>query len=147
MTNRVKKFFLGLILLVSVSFIFSTKKSFKTEGHKNYNIMFNKIDGVNVGSEVLIAGVKVGYVNNIDLKKNYPLVSIFVEENINLPDDSSISIQTDGLFGAKFLLIEIGGNDTYLNENEFFSFYEDSILVEDLLRRIIELGELRDNEI
>ncbi len=106
MTNRVKKFFLGLMLLVSISFIFSTKKSFKTEGHKNYNVMFNKIDGVNVGSEVLIAGVKVGYVKNIDLKKNYPLVSIFVEENISLPDDSSISIQTDGLFGAKFLLIE-----------------------------------------
>ena len=28
----------------------------------------------------------------------------------------------------------------------FFSFYEDSILVEDLLKKIIELGEMKKNE-
>ena len=51
-----------------------------------------------------------------------------LDKNIYLPDDSSIAIQTDGLFGAKFMLIEIGGNDKMIKENEFFSFYEDSIL-------------------
>jgi len=33
-----------------------------------------------------------------------------------------------------------------MNENDFFSFYEDSILVEDLLKKIIELGEINKNE-
>jgi hypothetical protein len=33
-----------------------------------------------------------------------------------------------------------------MNENDFFSFYEDSILVEDLLKKIIELGEMKKNE-
>ena len=74
------------------------------------------------------------------------MVSISIDKNIILPNDSSISIQTDGLFGDKFMLIEIGGSEESMNENDFFSFYEDSILVEDLLRKIIELGEMKKNE-
>ena len=56
----------------------------------------------------------------ISLKNNYPVVSISVDKNIYLPEDSSIAIQTDGLFGAKFMLIEIGGSDKMIKENEFF---------------------------
>ena len=67
-------------------------------------IIFNKIDGVQVGTDVLISGVKVGFVNKVSLEKNYPLVSVLIDKNIVLPNDSSISIQTDGLFGAKFNL-------------------------------------------
>jgi hypothetical protein len=44
------------------------------------------------------------------------------------------------------MLIEIGGSEELMNENDFFSFYEDSILVEDLLKKIIELGEMKKNE-
>ena len=69
-----------------------------------------------------------------------------IDKNISLPNDSSISIQTDGLFGAKFMLIEVGGSEELMKENDFFSFYEDSILVEDLLKKIIELGEINKNE-
>ena len=45
------------------------------------------------------------------------------------------------------MLIEIGGSDKMIKENEFFSYYEDSILIEDLLNKIIELGESKKNEI
>ena len=88
----------------------------------------------------------VGFVNKVSLEKNYPLVSVLIDKNIVLPNDSSISIQTDGLFGAKFMSIEIGGSEESMNEYDFFSFYEDSILVEDLLRKIIEIGEMSKNE-
>ena len=119
----------------------SSKESFKS-----YNITFNKIDGIQVGTDVLISGVKVGFVDKVSLEKNYPLVSVMIDKNIVLPNDSSISIQTDGLFGAKFMSIEIGGSEESMNEYDFFSFYEDSILVEDLLKKIIEIGEIRKNE-
>ena len=37
--------------------------------------------------------------------------SIITNENLKITRDSSISIQTDGLFGSKFLVIEIGGEE------------------------------------
>ena len=146
MKTKYTKFLLGLFLFIVIfSLLFSEKHSSK-ESFKSYNIIFNKIDGVQVGTDVLISGVKVGFVNKVSLEKNYPLVSVSIDKNIVLPNDSSISIQTDGLFGEKFMLIEMGGSEESMNENDFFSFYEDSILVEDLLKKIIELGEINKNE-
>ena len=62
-------------------------------------------------------------------------------KNLRISDDSSVSIQTDGLFGKKFLLIEVGGNDVYLKNGEKFSYAEDSIVIEELLGKIILIGE------
>ena len=31
-----------------------------------------------------------------------------IKKDLNISDDSSVSIQTDGLFGSKFLMIEMG---------------------------------------
>ena len=146
MKTKYTKFLLGLFLFVAIFTVLFSEKESSKESLKSYNITFNKIDGVQVGTDVLISGVKVGFVNNVSLEKNYPLVSVLIDKNIVLPNDSSISIQTDGLFGAKFMSIEIGGSEESMNEYDFFSFYEDSILVEDLLRKIIEIGEMSKNE-
>ena len=147
MTIKYLKFFFGLIFFVFIFLVLFSERETTQKNFKNYNITFNKIEGVQIGTDVFISGINVGFVNKITLKKNYPLVSILVDDKIKLPSDSSVAIQTDGLFGAKFLLIEMGGSDDIMSENSFFSFYEDSIFFEDLLKRIIEMGELKKNEI
>ena len=147
MKTRFKKFFFGLLIVILLSYSLFSKKEKTNNNLTSYNITFNKIDGVQVGTKVLISGIEVGYINNITLNDNYPLVSILVNKKIKITDDSSISIQTDGLFGSKFLLIELGGNDNYMQENDFFSFHEDSIMVEDLLKKIIQIGDMKKNEI
>jgi len=147
MKTRFKNFFFGLLIVILLSYSLFSKKEKTNNNLTSYNITFNKIDGVQVGTKVLISGIEVGYINNITLNDNYPLVSILVNKKIKITDDSSISIQTDGLFGSKFLLIELGGNDNYMQENDFFSFHEDSIMVEDLLKKIIQIGDMKKNEI
>jgi phospholipid/cholesterol/gamma-HCH transport system substrate-binding protein len=102
---------------------------------------FNKIDGVNEGILVMISGVTIGYVDEVMLNKNYPVLKMKIKKGLRISDDSSVSIQTDGLFGSKFLSIEMGGNDNYLVSGDSFSFTEDSMLIQDLLTNIIQLGE------
>ena len=71
MKNRYIKFFLGLVFVVMIlTVLFSEKKASKVS-LKDYKIAFNKIDGVQVGTDVLISGVKVGFVNKVSLDKNY----------------------------------------------------------------------------
>ena len=93
---------------------------------------FNKIDGVNLGDKIMVSGISVGYVENVSLKNNYPVIKMKISKNLNISDDSSVSIQTDGLFGSKFLMIEMGGNIQNLKNGDSFSFTEDSILIQDL---------------
>ena len=56
-----------------------------------------------------------------------------IAKYLNISDDSSVSIQTDGLFGSKFLMIEMGGTYKFMKNGDYFSFTEDSILIQDLL--------------
>ena len=138
---RLKKFFYGIIAFIILLNLVLTEKNSKGGDENNYFATFNKIDGVSVGTDVVISGIKVGEVKEIFIEDNYPQISINVNKNIEISDDSSVSIQTDGLFGKKFLLIEIGGNDVYLKNGEKFSFSEDSIVIEELLEKIILIGE------
>ena len=69
-----------------------------------------------------------------------------IKKDLNISDDSSVSIQTDGLFGSKFLMVEMGGTTNFLNNGDSFSFTEDSILIQDLLENIIKIGEKKNYE-
>jgi len=138
---RIKKFFYGVIAFIILLNLVLTEKNRVGKDVNNYFATFNKIDGVSVGTDVVISGIKVGEVKEIFIKNNYPQISITVNKNIEISDDSSVSIQTDGLFGKKFLLIEIGGNNVFLKNGEKFSFSEDSIVIEELLGKIILIGE------
>ena len=143
---RFKRFFLGLLASIA---LFNLLLMDNRTDEANYNIFmasFNKIDGVDIGTDVMISGIKVGQVKRIYIDNNYPQISFLVNKEINITNDSSVSIQTDGLFGKKFLLIEIGGSEKLMENGEKFSFSEDSIVIEELLEKIIEIGE-RNKEI
>lgn len=141
MSLRIKKFIYGIVaFLILVNVVFS-KKEIKNKNYTNYLASFNKIDGVNVGTDVMISGIKVGQVQKVFISKNYPQIFMNVKNDLLISDDSSVSIQTDGLFGKKFILIELGGSENYMKDGDNFSFTEDSIVIEDLLEKIIEIGE------
>ena len=141
MKLKVKKFFFGFITFAIILNLIVSKKEANNNDYNNFNATFNKIDGVNVGTDVVISGIKVGQVQKIFLKDSFPKIFVSVKKGIKINDDSSLSIQTDGLFGKKFLIIEIGGSEKFLKDGDKFSFTEDSIVIEELLQKIIEIGE------
>ena len=139
--NNFAKFLLGFFFIVIMFDLMLIDRKKNRNDMVNLFATFNKIDGLNIGDNVMISGISVGFVNDIILENSYPKISMMVDEKLNISRDSSISIQTDGLFGSKFLVIEIGGEEEYLTTNDSFSYVEDSILLQDLLDNIIKIGE------
>ena len=142
MTNHLS-FFTGVLFFLIILELITVDKSVEDSNFINLNANFNKVDGLVQGTDVRLSGVKIGVVNKMYLHKNKPQIQISIRNEINIPSDSSISIQTDGLFGKKYLSIEPGGMDEYLRNDDNLSFTEDSILIQDLLNRIIEIGEIK----
>jgi len=139
--NNFAKFFLGFFFTVIMFDLMLIDRKNNRNDMVNLFATFNKIDGLSVGDNVMISGISVGFVNDIILENSYPKISMMIDESLNITRDSSISIQTDGLFGSKFLVIEIGGEEEYLKSKDSFSYVEDSILLQDLLDNIIKIGE------
>jgi len=141
MNDRMIRFFLGFFATLLLVNLMKIDKSTDSLDLINLSASFDKIDGVQEGTSVMISGIEIGRVEKVFLDDNHPNIIMKVTKNNMISKDSSISIQTDGLFGNKFLSIEIGGTDEFMIDGDKFSFSEDSVLVEELLEKIIKIGE------
>ncbi len=127
-----------LVVLASCLFCFRVYK-FSSGGSitKPYTVLrarFSDIEGVNIGTPVKIGGVKVGMVKDLKLDDNLQvIVYIIVSNGVNLPEDSSISVISSGLLGAKYLSVEIGGDDEMLQNNDFFQSTKSALNFEGLV--------------
>jgi phospholipid/cholesterol/gamma-HCH transport system substrate-binding protein len=76
----------------------------------------SKVDGLGIGTEVRIAGIKVGSVTGLDLDPKTYLVNVHMrlQDGIQVPTDSSLMINSAGLLGTPYLSITPGGDDTVL---------------------------------
>ena len=72
-----------------------------------------KVDGLGIGTEVRLAGVKVGAVTSLDLDPATYLVTVHMRigDAIRIPTDSSLLINSAGVLGASYLSITPGGDD------------------------------------
>lgn len=105
---------------------------------------FNKVDGLYVGDEVQMGGIRVGRVDSLTLTDTFRVVAALrIDPHIALPLDSSVAIHTDGLFGAKFVVLEPGGELDTLKDGARIEYTQDAVVVSDLLDLIISQGRAR----
>ena len=72
--------------------------------------------------------------NNLPITTN-PLPSKVDASKIKLPSDSEIAITTEGLLGGSYVSISPGGSDTFMKENEKFSYTQSSLSLNNLLQK------------
>ena len=104
---------------------------------------FNKVDGLDEGSEVRLGGIRIGYVSAMSLDERFSAVAAFtIDNSVLLPRDTSAAIHTDGLFGSKFVVLEPGAEEALLKSGEELNFTQDAVVVSDLLDLIISEGHV-----
>ncbi|CAH2604710.1 Outer membrane lipid asymmetry maintenance protein MlaD [Rhodovastum atsumiense] len=100
---------------------------------------FDRIDGLNIGSDVRVAGVKVGSVTaaRIDPQTYQAMVSFTVQDGVKLPTDSSAEVTSDGLLGGKYLSLVPGGEEKMLPPGGAVQITQSSVSLEQLLGKFI----------
>jgi phospholipid/cholesterol/gamma-HCH transport system substrate-binding protein len=131
----------ALVLLVALAFLaYAVAHSGRAAGSGyTLNARFDHIDGLTVGSEVRIAGVKVGNVTSerIDPKTFVAEVAMTVQNDIQLPKDSAASIVSESLLGGKYISLSPGGDDTNLKPGGMITITQSSVSLEELLGKFI----------
>ena len=103
---------------------------------------FNRVDGIAVGTPVELAGIRVGSVERLRLDGNYrPVATLRLSSGLRLPKDTGAAIHTDGLFGAKFVQLDPGGDADTLNDGDRIALTQDAVVVDELLELIIAEGK------
>ena len=134
----------AVVILVAAMFLVFTLP-YSNAGVKGYDLFgdFRHIDGVKIGDEVRLAGVKVGTVTAMALKpQDYgAVVTMRLQPDTLISTDSTLSIHTDGLLGGKYLEILIGGDTNNLKPGGHFGFVQDAVIVEELIEKIVAYAE------
>lgn len=109
----------GVVVLVAAAFlVFMGQNSGLTGNTGQYELIakFRSAEGVIVGSDVRMAGVKIGSVTDIKLDtETYLATTQFtVSDDIKVPDDSEAGIASEGLLGGAFVELSPGGSEFML---------------------------------
>ena len=82
--------------------------------------IFSNATGVSAGTDVRIAGLKVGSVTGLSLDpQSYQVkVAIALNPDVKLPSDSTAAIASDGLLGSNFVSFTPGGSPTPIKSGD-----------------------------
>jgi phospholipid/cholesterol/gamma-HCH transport system substrate-binding protein len=100
---------------------------------------FTWLRGEQVGTDVRIAGVKVGSVidQHFDPKAYQAVVTIEVDDEVKLPKDTSAVVTSDGLLGDNYILLNIGGDPEMLAAGDRIRNVQGAINLADLINKFV----------
>ena len=132
----------GAVLAVAVGFlVYAGQLTGFTKSTEGYNLSasFRSADGIDLGTDVRMAGVKVGRVTSLELDpENYRAVAVFsVREGIELPDDSAVAISSEGLLGGNFVELLPGGSPFFYGPGDRIEFTQGSVSLISLLLKFV----------
>jgi len=106
------------------------------------NAKLPKADGLAVGTDVRLAGIKIGTVSDMTLDPKTYLVTVHmnIRNDIKLPVDSSVLVTQTGFLGGQYLSITPGGDDKMMLAGAYFENAQGSIDVMGLVGRFATGG-------
>ncbi len=122
----------ALVIAVAAAFLaYAYGVSGKGVGRDHYRVgaVFGRVDGVTVGSEVRIAGVKVGSVagNSLDPMTYEANVELAIDRGVAIPQDSVAKVVSDGILGGAHIAIEPGAAEEMLLEGDKLTITQGSV--------------------
>ncbi|WP_411817663.1 outer membrane lipid asymmetry maintenance protein MlaD [Hyphococcus sp. DH-69] len=122
---------LAVIAVAAAFMAYAYGASGKAMGRDQYRVdaVFGKVDGVTVGSDVRIAGVKVGSVagNSLDPRTYEANVELAINDGVMIPEDSIAKVVSDGILGGAHIAIEPGAAEEMLREGDKITITQGSV--------------------
>ena len=114
--NNIAETLLGAVVVaVALGFLAFTYLRTGSGSLSGYEVLARlpKVDGLGIGTDVRVSGIKVGSISDLVLDPNNYLVTVHmnVRSDIKLPTDSSMMITSSGILGSSYLSITPGGDD------------------------------------
>ena len=142
MTGNVIETVMGAVVLVVAAlflfFAYSTSQVRAVQGYQ-LSAQFDSVSGIHDGSDVRIAGVKVGSIvsETLDPKTFLADVRMSIDPAYKVPDDTVAEILSAGLLGDKFMALVPGGSEQMIPPGGRIKFTQSPVSLENLIGQMI----------
>jgi phospholipid/cholesterol/gamma-HCH transport system substrate-binding protein len=104
-------FIASLILIVGLMWFNGFKV---THGKYEIHALFPEVGGVSPGDKVNLNGVEKGSVKRVLLREKDVLLTMEIDAEAKIPEDSHIVLQAIGIMGGRIVTIELGASNRFL---------------------------------
>lgn len=143
--NREQKIGLfAILILFSIYVVINYLKGKDLFSNRNtYYSVFYDIDGLTSTGPIFIRGLKVGTIESIDYiqKRNNFIVKLKIDAGYLFPKNSVAEIYNVGMLGTKALRINIGNDNTLLNNRDTMLSSTDPGMINNLVNEILPLKD------
>lgn len=136
----------GAVLAAALGFVLyagqSAGLSLGTSEGYNLSASFRSAEGVSLGTDVRLAGVKIGTVTGLDLNpETYRAqTQLRLDQAVQVPDDSAVVISSEGLLGGNYVEIMPGGSPFYYEPGSEIEDTQGSVSLISLLLKFVSGG-------
>lgn len=136
----------GVVLAAALGFlVYASNMADVSMGNGQYQLTasFRSAQGVSVGTDVRMAGVKVGTITALELNPvTFRADATFtVKDGLELPDDSAILISQESLLGGNYVEIVPGGSPFNLEPGGEIEDTQGSVSLVTLLMKFVSGSE------
>ena len=145
--NKIEAFVGAVVFAAAISFgVFAAQSTGVGAGlgQSNYVLTasFRSLEGVGVGTDVRLAGVKIGTVTDVTLNpETYRAeTDLTLGSEVEIPDDSAVVISSEGLLGGNFVEIMPGGSPFYFASGDQIEDTQSAVSLTTLLLKFVSGG-------
>lgn len=135
----------ALVLAVAVGFLAWAAQGRSSVSGETYALKaaFRSVEGVTIGTDVRLAGVKVGSVTALSLNPQsyFADAVISVQKDVILPSDSAALVSSEGLLGGAFIELQPGGMPDALVDGDEIEDTQGAVSVVSLMMKFAGGGE------
>jgi phospholipid/cholesterol/gamma-HCH transport system substrate-binding protein len=139
--NMIETVMGAVVLVVAALFLFFAYSTSQVRAVQGYEVtaQFDSVTGIRDGSDVRIAGVKVGTVTSetLDPKTFLADVRMSIDPAYKLPDDTVAEILSAGLLGDRFMALAPGGSEQTIPPGGKIKFTQSPVSLENLIGQMI----------
>lgn len=104
------------IAAVFFFFVYSTTDRGTARGGYRVSAEFDNVGAINVGTDVRLAGIKVGSVvaQELDPDTYQARLTLAIDPKLKLANDTTAKVSSEGLLGAPYIALEPGGGENLI---------------------------------
>jgi phospholipid/cholesterol/gamma-HCH transport system substrate-binding protein len=121
----------AVIVIAAAFFLFAYQSSGKGNASGGYSVLaeFDNAEGINVGTDVRMAGVKIGTVvgQTLNHQNFQAAITMLIDPALQLTEDVTAKVTAEGLLGSKFISLEQGGSEAKLAEGGVIQYTQGAV--------------------
>lgn len=150
MNKTTRHMMIGIVGIFAVVFAVTWQALNNAPGKmsSSYSVIgeFRNAEGLPLGAKVSLSGIEIGTVSDVSYNPDHQtvLVSLAINNDVELSTDTLGMIVSDGFFGNKYIKIIPGGMPDMLREGDFLEYVQDSVNLKELLELVVRQASLSD---